>query len=815
MKKNNHVNQPVEGGTYMHFQYNPHIWVYLGTAAILLPVVAYTAYKRAADRLWIITQAMVILWCLGYVMQISTTDLKTAAFWYLVSNDFVGLKAPVIWLLWALTVAGRKRQITRLRVTLLLVFPVITDILNLTNSWHGLVYRRMWLDMSGDHPLLYFICGPWYWVIAAYCGILLLAVIAVQVKAALNRELLHPRQGLAIAAGTAAVLIFIFLSIITQGSMFGYYDLTPVMIGVAAVLAGLAFRFRAQEAVPVPRNAVMEKMTSAVLILDDRNRIMDLNPAAEAFFDLKASKAAGRVFEEALLGWPELIAASRDKSVNCEFSRDGRHYEAYFFALNDGRNAAGYIVVIQDVTANKAVETQLAQHRQALLVLQERERLVRELHDSLGQVLGYTNIQIQAVREMLNTGQLPAIDGSLARLSQVIAEANTEVKEFIYGVKTTLLFKEGFFPALQQYLTHFERNFGVWTQMQNQDNLTEEDLDLTVGVQLFRIIQEALANVRKHARTSEATIVFLKKDRQILISVADDGVGFDPKMLTAGQSFGLEVMRERAVQIGGEIRIDTAPGQGTTVTVTIPRFTGPCGGAEPEGPKGDPTEKDSKIRVLLADDHILFMEGLKNLILSKGFEVVGTARDGLEALEKARLLHPEMILMDLQMPRLSGLAATRLIKAEMPEIKIVILTISDREQDLFTAVQNGACGYLLKGLRTDEFIEQLFDLASGNATISPELAAQVLEEFIRNEKDTSTAEHSPVKPEEYLSKRQIEILALIAKEYTYKEVASKLFISERTVKYQMADILKILQLQTRRQAIAYAREVGLGKESGS
>lgn len=801
----------------MQYQYNPHVWIYLGTAAILLLVVAYTAYKRTADRLWIVTQAMLIFWCLGYAMQISATDLRTTAFWYLAANDFVGLKVPVVWLLWALSVAGKKRRITPRQVMLLLILPLLTDLLNLTNSLHGLLYRQMWLDTSGDYPTLLFTCGPWYWLITAYCGILLLAVIVFLVKAALNRELLHRRQGLAIAAATAAVLLFIFFSILAQGLLFDYYDFTPVVIGLAAVLAGVVFRFRAQEAVPVPRNTVMEKMTSAVVILDNSNRIMDLNPAAEAFFGLKAAKAAGRIFDEALPGWPELACASRDKSVShCEFSRDGRHYEAYLSGLNDGRKAAGYIVVIQDVTANKAVEAQLIHHQQALLVLQERERLVRELHDSLGQVLGYTNIQIEALREMLKAGQLPAVDGSLVRLSQVIAEANTEVREFIYGVKTTLIFKQGFFTALNQYLAHFERNFGIRTEMHNPDSLTEDELDLPAGVQLFRIIQEALANVRKHAATGEATLVFKKTERQIMISVADAGVGFDPQRLMAGPSFGLEVMRERAGQIGGEVRIDSALGQGTTVTITIPRFAGPCGGTEAESAPADPAAKERKIRVLLADDHILFMEGLQNLIGAKGFEVVGTARDGLEALEKARLLHPEMILMDLQMPRCNGLTATRLIKAEMPEIKIVILTISDREQDLFAAIQNGACGYLLKGLRTSEFIGQLFDLASGDAIIPPELAAQFLQEFERKENDMGGGtEASPAEPEQCLSKRQIEILSLLAREYTYKEVAAELFISERTVKYQMAAILKILQLPSRRQAIAYAREAGLGRENGN
>jgi len=803
----------------MNLQYNPVIWIYLVVASVLLLIVAYVSRKRIAEPLWILMQILVIIWCLGFALMVSVSDLKTAGFLYLAANDFIGLKTPVVWFLWSLSVTGRQHWITRGRVAALFALPVVTDILNLTNSAHNLMYRQMWLDTLDGYPLLQFAGGPWFWVIASYCGLVLLGVVIVQSRAALNRQLLYQKQALTIAAATAGVLIYIayiiIVNAIPQRLMFKTYDFTPVVIGIAAISTILIFRFRAQEAVPVPRSIVMEKMASAVLILDNRNRIMDINPAAEEFFGIKAAKAVGRAMDEVLKDWPELTGADRHKSAgHYEFVRDNRYYDVYFSGLNVGRNAAGYIMTVQDITENKAVEARVIQQQRALLVLEERARLARELHDSLGQVLGYTGIQIQAIRDLLKAGSLSAADENLVRLSQVVAEANTEVREFIYEVKTTLLFKEGFFTALRHYLTHFEENFQIKTEMRNPDNLTEEELNLLTGVQLFRIIQEALTNVRKHARTNKATITFEKKDWQIVVTIADGGTGFDPGKLAADQSsYGLQVMRERAEQIGGKIRIDSAPAQGTYVRVIIPRFPEPRKGTEPESRDVDSQANNVKARVLLVDDHALFMEGVQNLIQPKGYAVVGTARDGMEALEKARLLHPDMILMDLQMPRCNGLTATRLIKAEMPEIKIVILTVSDREQDLFKAIQSGACGYLLKGLRAEEFIDRLNGLASNAAVISPEMAAQVLEEFTRNEEDLrKEADIKPAVPEEYLSKRQIEILSLVANEYTYKEVASRLFISERTVKYEMADILRILHLQTRRQAIAYARKAGLGAE---
>lgn len=215
------------------------------------------------------------------------------------------------------------------------------------------------------------------------------------------------------------------------------------------------------------------------------------------------------------------------------------------------------------------------------------------------------------------------------------------------------------------------------------------------------------------------------------------------------------------------------------------------------------------LRVLLVDDHALFLEGLRNLLLSEGIGVVGLARDGLEALAQARRLHPDVILMDIQMPRCDGLAATRLIQAELPACKIVILTMSDDEQDLFEAVKSGASGYLLKSLDAAEFFAYLAELQAGHPPFSPGLAEKLLREFTRQAAQVGTTD-APC-TEGALSPRQIQILTLVAQGQTYRQVAETIGIAERTVKYHMAEILECLHLQNRAQVIAYAAHHGLAR----
>ncbi|MBN1818738.1 MAG: response regulator transcription factor [Sedimentisphaerales bacterium] len=217
------------------------------------------------------------------------------------------------------------------------------------------------------------------------------------------------------------------------------------------------------------------------------------------------------------------------------------------------------------------------------------------------------------------------------------------------------------------------------------------------------------------------------------------------------------------------------------------------------------------MRILLVDDHPLFLDGLKTLLTVRGFDVVGTARDGLEAIEKAHRLKPQVILMDLEMPHLGGLAATRSIKTEQPEVKIVMLTMSASHEDLYTAIRAGACGYVLKTEDTDSFFQLLSDLLRGEAPLSASMAARVLEEFARQERDLPSGT-SDASQEEPLTPRQVEVLSLVAQGLIYKEVAAKLFVTEQTVKYHMGQIIQRLHLKNRREAIEYARSRKLDRK---
>jgi len=225
------------------------------------------------------------------------------------------------------------------------------------------------------------------------------------------------------------------------------------------------------------------------------------------------------------------------------------------------------------------------------------------------------------------------------------------------------------------------------------------------------------------------------------------------------------------------------------------------------------------MKILLVDDHGLFVEGLQNLLKAGGYAIAGTACTGLEALRLARSLHPDLILMDIRMPVMNGLEATRLIKAELPDIKIVMLTTSAEDADLFEALKCGASGYLLKNLKPNELFDYLTGLARGEAPLSRELSAHLLREFVHQ---SHALEESAVAPEGHapahspgeqhhdeLTMRQREVLEMVANGMTYKETGAALHVSENTVKYHMGEIIQRLHAKNREQAVAYAAQHGL------
>jgi two-component system NarL family response regulator len=216
---------------------------------------------------------------------------------------------------------------------------------------------------------------------------------------------------------------------------------------------------------------------------------------------------------------------------------------------------------------------------------------------------------------------------------------------------------------------------------------------------------------------------------------------------------------------------------------------------------GEP-ESEGVIRVLVADDQVLFRRGLEAVLSpEKHIEVIAEADDGEAAIAKAEELAPDVVLMDVRMPRVNGIEAARRIREVLPSTRILMLTVSDEEDDLYEAVKAGANGYLLKEISVEDVAGAIRAVMQGQSLISPSMASKLLSEFNALARQAAGREQLPAP---VLTTRELEVLKLVARGMSNREVAEKLFISENTVKNHVRNILEKLHLHSRMEAVMYA-----------
>lgn len=300
--------------------------------------------------------------------------------------------------------------------------------------------------------------------------------------------------------------------------------------------------------------------------------------------------------------------------------------------------------------------------------------------------------------------------------------------------------------------------------------------------------------MRKHAYVDLARLIFTLHADEVQVIIVDESCGFNPYLTSdereAEGNFGLEIMRERAEAVGGSLEVRSAEGEGTQVIVRLPRVL------------ETPAEEEVRgLRMMVVDDHPLYREGLRNMLSARGIQVVGVAHDGLEAQDLAREHQPDLILMDVEMPRCDGVEATRHIKAELSDTKIVMLTVAADDDTIFKALKNGASGYLLKSVEERHFFTLLTEVMRGETVLSPAVAERVLSAFVKGE-DESAAGEADVPT---LTVRQLEVSELVTQGLTNKEIAERLHVTEVTVKYHVSQILERLQLRSRHELARYTQ----------
>jgi len=518
------------------------------------------------------------LWMVGVVGQVTADDVSTKIAWYRFQTVWQ-VPAATATTLFSLEYAGYSRWLTRRNLLLLSIPPLLALLFIATNESYHLWWQ--WVAV-GDTARPAFGVGAW--LLIAYGWTLVFVNMVVLVRLYARSPQRRWPVALIIAGQLACRALFVAYLASLDLLAPPYYLVLSIMVPVT--MYGIAlFGFHIFDPLSRARRIAIEQMQEGMVVLDSGWRVVSVNPAAEKILTRPAAQLRGRT-------WPEILPApvnAPDQVQGISSSptepgmpgpaeivigadADALCYEVDFSPLTDQHDTVvGYLLLLHDISAQRRAQTQLLKQQQVLAVIRERERLARELHDSLGQVLAFVNAQGQTARLLLARGEVGAADVLVARLVDVAREADTDIRESILGLRAPLA-HQSFFPTLSAYLDQYQQRYGIRTQLSKPPGLADGALDPLVELQLLRIIQEALTNARKHAHASSVGIAFVVQDGQAQVTLQDDGRGFDPHEAlgdSAGR-IGLRVMRERAEEVGGNLDLHSQPGQGTRVVVTVP-----------------------------------------------------------------------------------------------------------------------------------------------------------------------------------------------------------------------------------------------------
>jgi len=347
----------------------------------------------------------------------------------------------------------------------------------------------------------------------------------------------------------------------------------------------------------------------------------------------------------------------------------------------------------------------------------ERHRIAQILHDDLQQILVGARFQAQSASRRENP------DPVVANIDRLLEEAIATSRGLTHQLSPPVLHQFGLVAALEWLVRENDEQFGLKVHL---EMTAQEVEDSSLKVFIFRAVQELLFNIVKHSGVKSANVLFTAVNHNIVLIISDPGRGFDPEILNSPAKkggLGLVSLRERVRVIGGDLVIDSAPGRGCRFTLTVPRSL--SGITLPEAAKPQSNEPQHQvfasyaavfdpgdIRVLFADDHQVLRQGLINLVKGQpDIMVVGEAANGEEALELARQLNPSLVVMDISMPKLDGIEATRRIKTEMPDVRVIGLSMFDDENVTRKMRDAGASAFVSKSESSTELLKTIYKVS--------------------------------------------------------------------------------------------------------
>lgn len=566
----------------MPYQFVPYTILLLASAVMTSALAAYGARHRRTLGTNILGLCMAIgtLWSVANAFELSALTLEHKLFWANLQYVAYSL-GPVAWLITSCQFTGRAQWIQWKNVLPLLIVPAITILLVWSDPVWGFVRTGFTLNTAGPIYVLDKQYGPWFWVHFMQSYALNFLSIFLVIQAAIKKSSIYRGQALFLFGGISLVIIFNLLYVLGLGPITDY-DVTPIVFSISG---GLMFwgiyRFDLFMLVPIAWDRVLEAMDTGVVVVNDHNQVVDLNPAfrrmfpAEPGISLLGMPLKDISTELATLELEPSLEAGRYLEMQRWVQGKEHYYEASVSAIRDHHGLVrGQVMVINDITELKLTQARLNLEQQEVAITVERTRFTQDLHDNLGQVLGFSSIQVGAIRREIERGNSARANEYLLRLGEVLGEAQHDMRNYVHDMRTSEYQNICMRGLLNKQLERLRESGGFKSENVFLD-IADHEFQLEEKKQICNIVKEALNNVLKHSEASRVHVGLHLCGENWVLTITDNGVGFDtasaPESKQGGS--GLSIMAERANLLGGKIQLISKVGC-TNVRVEFPQKEG-------------------------------------------------------------------------------------------------------------------------------------------------------------------------------------------------------------------------------------------------
>jgi signal transduction histidine kinase len=546
------------------------LWLSLAVIVFLEAIAFYSwQFRREPGARWFSAEvACAGAWLLALAFAAHTPDFAQMLIWNKLCA-ILGLLAIYLWFRFIAELSGFDRTAPAWLLKTMLGILCFFLLLMLADHGHGWIWSSV--QRQGSTILERF--APAGYLSISFAYLTNAFSVFINVRWALRCVGLRRRQAWFFLMPNLFGWVAQFLSFYPHSAIADPHTIGFFAYGLCLTWA--FYRWRIYSVLPLARDVLLSTMQDGLMVIDDAGYIVELNQAAREIVQ-GLPVAVGTRWADAKSAWPALAGSdstspSETIEVDREFAGHLRLFQVRqrMLRIPGGQNL-GRILVFREVTLERQQQAQILEQQKALSALTERQRLGRELHDGQGQIWSFLSMQAQAARTLLAKREIAPADHRLERMLQVMRDVHVDLRESISSLQTGIDTENGLMSALEEQLEWYRRHCELHAELELRCDWQPRMLSPLAAAQALRIVQEALANVRKSAQAGRVRVIVEREGEQLKITVEDDGCGFDPTdALAQSGHHGLRIMRERAEEIGARLEVDSQPGCGTRIKLFL------------------------------------------------------------------------------------------------------------------------------------------------------------------------------------------------------------------------------------------------------